>query len=149
MGKFKLKTLVAAGLLATLPYASLVDAAGLGGLRVLSQLGQPFAAEIDLVNVTKEELGSLKAALASPAAYQAANLNFNPSLNALRLSIERRPNGTHYIRATSFRPVSEPFLDLLIELSWAGGKVVREYSALLDPPGMEPPAAAITAPAVA
>lgn len=149
MREFKLKKWVAAGLMASMPYASIVDAAGLGRLNVLSQLGQPFSAEIDLVNVSKEELATLKASLASPAAYQAANLQFNPALNALRLSIERRPNGSSYIKATSFRPVSEPFLDLVIDLIWAGGKVSREYSALLDPPGMESPAAAVTAPAVA
>ncbi|HTE14434.1 MAG TPA: fimbrial protein FimV, partial [Burkholderiales bacterium] len=146
MRKFKLKKWVAAGLMVSLPYAGMVDAAGLGRLNVLSQLGQPFAAEIDLVNVSKEELATLKASLASPAAYQAANLQFNPALNALRMSIERRANGTPFIKATSFRPVAEPFLDLLIEVSWQGGKIVREYSALLDPPGMETPAAAVTAP---
>ena len=146
MRKFKLNKWVTAGLMVAMPYAGMVDAAGLGRLNVLSQLGQPFAAEIDLVNVTKEELATLKATLASPSAYEAANLQFNPALNALRMSVERRPNGTSYIRATSFRPVAEPFLDLLVELSWAGGKIVREYSALLDPPGMETPAAAVTPP---
>ncbi len=149
MRKFKLKKWVAAGLMVSLPHAGMVDAAGLGRLNVLSQLGQPFVGEIDLVNVTKEELATLKANLASPAAYQAANLQFNPALNALRLSVERRQNGNPFIRATSQRPVTEPFLDLLVELSWQGGKIVREYSALLDPPGMEPPAAAVTAPVTA
>ncbi|HTD89300.1 MAG TPA: FimV/HubP family polar landmark protein, partial [Burkholderiales bacterium] len=148
MREFKLKKWVAAGLILSLPYAAAVDAAGLGRLNVLSQLGQPFAAEIDLVNVSKDELATLQASLASPAAYQAANLQFNPALNALRLSVERRANGTPYIKATSFRPVAEPFLDLLIELAWQGGKIVREYSALLDPPGMETPAPAVTAPTV-
>ncbi len=148
MREFKLKKWVAAGLMVSMPYAGIVDAAGLGRLNVLSQLGQPFSAEIELVNVSKEELATLKASLASPAAYQSANLQFNPSLNALRLSIERRPNGSPYIKATSFRPVAEPFLDLLIEVVWQGGKIVREYSALLDPPGMESPAPAVTAPAV-
>lgn len=149
MGEFKLKKWVAAGLIVAMPYASVSYAAGLGRLNVLSQLGQPFSAEIDLVNVSKEELATLKANLASPAAYQSANLTFDPALNALRLSVERRPNGTSYIKLTSFRAVAEPFLDLLIELSWAGGRIVREYSALLDPPGMEAPAPAVTSPAVA
>ncbi len=146
MREFKLKKWIAAGLVIAMPYSGIADAAGLGRLNVLSQLGQPFAAEIELVNVSKEELATLKASLAPPSAYQAANLTFNPSLNALRLSVERRPNGTPYIKATSFRPVAEPFLDLLIELTWQGGKIVREYSALLDPPGMESPAPAVTAP---
>jgi pilus assembly protein FimV len=145
VGEFKLNKWVAAGLMLSMPFAGVVNAAGLGRMNVLSQLGQPFAAEIDLVNVSKEELASLRANLASPAAYQASNLQFNPALNALRMSVERRANGTPYIRATSFRPVSEPYLDLLIELSWQGGKIVREYSALLDPPGMQTPAPAVTA----
>ena len=146
MRNFKLRKWVAAGLMASIPLAGVVDAAGLGRLNVLSQLGQPFSAEIDLVNVTREELATLKANLAPPSAYQAANLSFNPSLNAMRLSIERRPNGQPFIKASSFRPVAEPFLDLLIELTWQGGKVVREYSALLDPPGIETPAPAVAAP---
>lgn len=149
MRKFKLNKWVAAGLMVSLPHAGMVDAAGLGRLNVLSQLGHPFVGEIDLVNVSKEEYATLKASLASPSAYQAANLQFNPALNALRLSVERRANGTVYIKATSLRPVTEPYLDLLVELSWQGGKIVREYSALLDPPGMETPAAAQTPPAAA
>jgi pilus assembly protein FimV len=146
--KFKLKKWVAAGLVISMPYASFVDAAGLGGMNVLSQLGQPFAAEIDLVNVSKEELATLTVRLAAPEAYRSANLQFNPALNSLRLTVERRPDGRPFVRATSSRPVSEPFIDLLVELSWQGGKIVREYSALLDPPGMDTPAAAVTAPVI-
>lgn len=149
MREFKLKKWVAAGLLVSMPYASIVDAAGLGRLNVLSQLGQPFSAEIDLINVSKAELATLKANLASPSAYQAANLQYNSSLNALRLTIERRSDGTSFIKAASFRPVAEPFLDLLIEVVWQGGKLVREYSALLDPPGLDAPVPAVTAPVVA
>ncbi len=148
MREFKLNKWVAAGLMLSMPYAGVADAAGLGRMNVMSQLGQPFAAEIDLVNVSKEELATLKANLAPPAAYQASNLQFNPALNALRLSVERRANGNPYIKATSFRPVSEPYLDLLIELSWQGGKIVREYSALLDPPGLQLAPSAVTAPVV-
>ncbi|MEQ1774258.1 MAG: FimV/HubP family polar landmark protein [Burkholderiales bacterium] len=149
MRKFKLKKWVAAGLIVSMPYAAIVDAAGLGGMNVLSQLGQPFSAEIDLVNVSKEELATLTARLASPDAYRNANLQYNPVLNGMRLAVERRPDGRPFIRATSARPVAEPFLDMLVELTWNGGRIVREYSALLDPPGMEAPvAAAVTAPVV-
>ena len=148
MREFKLKKWVAACLIVSMPYAGFVDAAGLGGMNVLSQLGQPFAAEIDLVNVSKEELSTLNVRLAAPEAYRSANLQFNPALNSLRLVIERRPDGRPFIRATSARPVAEPFLDLLVELSWQGGRIVREYSALLDPPGMEVPPPAVTAPVV-
>lgn len=149
MREFKLKKWVAAGLIVAMPYAGIIDAAGLGSMSVLSQLGQPFSAEIDLVNVSTEELATLTARLATPEAYRAANLQFNPALNGMRLAIERRPDGKPFIRATSARPVAEPFLDILIELSWQGSKIVREYSALLDPPGMDIPTPAVTAPVVA
>ena len=57
MREFKLKKWVAAGLMVSMPYAGIVDAAGLGRLNVLSQLGQPFSAEIDLVKKACAELG--------------------------------------------------------------------------------------------
>jgi pilus assembly protein FimV len=146
--EFKLKKWVAAGLIVSMPYAGVADAAGLGGMNVLSQLGQPFSAEIELVNVTKEELATLGVRLASPEAYRNANLQYNPALNGLRLTIDRRTDGRPFIRAISSRPVAEPFLDLLVEVAWQSGRIVREYTALLDPPGLETPAAAVTAPVV-
>ncbi len=149
MREFKLKKWVAAGLIVSMPYVGIVDAAGLGRMNVLSQLGQPFLAEIELVNVSKEELATLTARLAAPDAYRVANLQYNPVLNGMRLVVERGPDGRPFIRATSTRPVAEPFLDMLVELAWQGGKIVREYSALLDPPGMDTPAPAVTAPVVA
>ncbi len=122
-----------AALLLLMPWAA--DAAGLGRLTVLSALGQPFNAEIDLVSVSQEEYSSLTAQLASADAYRQANLQYVSVTAGLRLSVERRTNGQPYVRITSTRPVNEPFLDLLIELNWASGRLVREYTALLDPPG--------------
>jgi pilus assembly protein FimV len=113
-------------------------AAGLGRLNVLSALGQPLVAEVELLSVTREELGSLTARLASPETYRQANLQFNAALTGARVVIERRPNGQHFIKITSSRPVNEPFIDLLVELSWAAGRLSREYTALLDPPGVGP-----------
>ena len=146
---FKLKKWLAATVLAAFFHAGMVDAAGLGRLNVLSRLGQPFAAEIELINVTRVELATLNVSLAPVAAYQAANLLFDPALNALRLSVERYDNGTPYIRATSARRVTEPYLDLLIVLTWQDGKVQRTYAALLDLPGVAEPARAAPAPAAA
>ena len=134
-------------MLAALFPAGMVDAAGLGRLNVLSRLGQPFAAEIELINVGRSELATLNASLAPVATYQAQNLQFDPALNALRLSVERYDNGTPYIRATSARRVSEPYLDLLIVLTWQEGKVQRAYAALLDLPGVAE--TAVAAPALA
>ncbi|MDH5535298.1 MAG: hypothetical protein OEZ08_06990, partial [Betaproteobacteria bacterium] len=121
-----------AALLVLMPWAA--DAAGLGRLTVLSALGQPFNAEIDLVSVSQAEYSSLTAQLASADAYRAANLQYVSATSGLRLSVERRPNGQAFVRITSTRPVNEPFLDLLVELNWASGRLMREYTALLDPP---------------
>ena len=147
--EFKLERWVAVTLLASLFHAGVVHAAGLGRLNVLSRLGQPFVAEIELINVARDELATLTVSLAPLSAYQAANLPFDPALLALRLSVERRANGTPYIRATSARRATEPYLDLLIEITSRDGKLQRGYSALLDLPDVVEPAAAAPAPVAA
>lgn len=126
------KALAVALLLLTPLFA---HAAGLGRLNVQSSLGQPLSAEIELVAVRGDEASTLVVRLASPDDYQRANLQYNAGMTGLKLSIEKRSNGQSYIKVTGSRPVNEPFVDLLIELSWSGGKLVREYTALLDPPG--------------
>jgi pilus assembly protein FimV len=126
-----LKTLTAAVASAVL-VASSAQAAGLGKLTVLSALGQPLRAEIELTSVGDDEGSGLTAKLASPEAFKVANIEFNPALLSLRFSVEQR-NGRQYIRITSTQPLNEPFVDMLLELSWNNGKLVREYTFLLDP----------------
>lgn len=110
------------------------EAAGLGRLQVLSGLGQPLRAEIELTSVSREEAGTLAARLASPDAYNRAKIDYSPALSGLRFAIEQRPNGSEVLRITSAAPINEPFLDLLIELNGGSGRLVREYTFLLDPP---------------
>ena len=112
-----------------------VHAAGLGRLTVQSSLGQPLSAEIELIALRGDEASNLVVRLGSPEAYQQANLQYNSGLNGLKLSIERRANGQSYIKITGNRPIGEPFIDLLIELVGGGSRLLREYTALLDPPG--------------
>jgi len=116
--------------------------AGLGNLTVLSSIGQPLVGEIELVSVRKEEVATLAARLATPDAYKNANIAFNPALVGARVSVQKRPSGQLYVRVTSTRPVDEPFIELLVELSWNTGRLVREYTALVDPPGFAPVPAA-------
>jgi len=125
--------LVAAGLIAV---PLMANAAGLGKLSVTSALGQPLAAEIELFAADKAELDSLSASLASDQAFRDAHVDFAPVLSSLRFSVEQRPNGKAVLKVTSSRPVNDPFVDMLVELSWASGRLVREYTMLLDPPGM-------------
>jgi pilus assembly protein FimV len=108
-------------------------AAGLGRLSVLSPLGQPLLAEIEIVSVQAGEEEGLAARLASSDAFEQAGIDVNPVLNTLRITIERRDKRP-YLRLTTTQPVNDPFLDLLVELTWSGGRLVREYTFLLDPP---------------
>ncbi|HEY6772405.1 MAG TPA: FimV/HubP family polar landmark protein [Oxalicibacterium sp.] len=112
-----------------------VYAAGLGKLTVLSSLGQPLRAEIELTSVEPDELGTLVPRLAPADAYREANIDLNPVLLSLRFATEQR-NGTPIIRVTSTQPINEPFVDMLLELGGGKGKLVREYTFLLDPPEM-------------
>lgn len=128
---FALKTLTSAVASAVL-LSSSAYAAGLGKLTVMSSLGQPLRAEIELTAVSNEEVGVLVAKLAPGDAFKLANIEFNPALLALQFTIEQR-NGRQYVKITSSKPLNEPFVDMLLELSWNSGKLVREYTFLLDP----------------
>jgi pilus assembly protein FimV len=125
--------LMATGLIAV---PLLANAAGLGKLSVKSALGQPLAAEIELFAADKAELDSLTASLASDQAFREARVDYSPVLSSLRFAVEKRPNGKAVLKVTSSRPINDPFVDMLVELSWASGRLVREYTMLIDPPGM-------------
>jgi len=130
------KTWLIALAVALLPCVA--GAAGLGRITVLTSIGQPLIAEIELVAVTPQELSSLSARLALPDAYRQANLQYNVALTGARITIEKRPTGQSYLKIATTRSVTEPFIDLLVEITWAAGRLSREYTALLDPPGIPP-----------
>src|SRR5437763_10999815 len=104
----------------------------MGKLTCLSALGQPLRAEIELTAVSPDEAAGLSAKLASPEAFRTANIDFNPALLSLRFNVEQR-GGRQFIRVTSSQPLNEPFVDMLLELSWNNGRLLREYTFLLDP----------------
>ncbi len=126
---------------------SLANAAGMGKLTVLSALGQVLSAEIDLVSLQPGELDSLTARVAAPEAFRDARIEYSPSLRLLRFSVEKRPTGQPYLKVTSVAPINEPFVDVLIEVTWPAGRIQREYPILLDPPGYAQ--SRVTAPSVA
>ena len=138
----KLTAAVASALVLT----SAAHAAGLGKLTVLSALGQPLRAEIELTAVSGDEASGLAARLASPDAFKAANIDFNPALLSLRFNVEQR-GGRQFIRVSSTQPLNEPFVDMLLELSWNNGRLVREYTFLLDPAELRATQSAQVAPA--
>ena len=128
---FGLKTLSAA-VASAIVLLSSAQAAGLGKLTVLSALGQPLRAEIELNSISKEETGALVAKLASQDAFRKANVDFNPALMSLRFSVEQR-GSRQYIKVSSTQAINDPFVDMLLELSANNNRMVREYTFLLDP----------------
>ena len=124
------KVTVLATLLAT---ALGAQAAGLGKLTVYSGIGQPLNAEVALT-ATQAELNSLSARLAPHEAFKDAGIDFMPALSGLRFSVAKMPNGQAVLKLTSDRPLDEPFLHFLVELNWSSGRMMREYTFLLDPP---------------
>src|SRR5450432_2215164 len=131
----RLKLLVTGGALAGLLTLSAPTLAlGLGKLTVNSGLGQPLSAQIELTAAQRDDLDSLRARIADPSVYRDNGAQYVGALARARITVEQGANAT-YLRVTTAAPVNEPFLNLIIELSWATGRVVRDYTFLLDPPG--------------
>ncbi len=125
----------------------LAHAAGLGKLTVTSALGQPLRAEIEIISLQPGEESSLQARLASIDAFRQAAIELSSALIGVQFAIDTR-GGRPVVRVSTPQPVNEPFLDLLVELSWATGRLVREYTFLIDPMEYKGPSpAAAAAPA--
>lgn len=149
---WKLRALISAILLT--PTAAL--GLGLGEIRLSSALNEPLAAEIDLVAATTEELAALDAHLASPEVFARYGLDRPAFLNSLEFSVGRGQDGRSVLLVRSSGAISEPFVSFLIDVNWPRGRLLREYTVLLDPPALlaandspapQPIAAPTTAPA--
>ena len=129
------KPYITCGLLASaLALPTPVFALGLGKLTVQSALGQPLSATIELTSAQKDELDTLRARIADPAVYRDNNVQYPSAMARARIVVEQTANGAPYLRVTTSQAVNDAFLDLLVELNWATGRVVRDYTFLLDPP---------------
>ncbi|HSI24509.1 MAG TPA: FimV/HubP family polar landmark protein [Methylotenera sp.] len=129
----KLKRITVALCMALVPIS--VFAAGLGKLNVMSGLGEPLKADIELLSVTPEELSSITAAIASEEAYTIQGIEKPASHNTIKVDVTKNAAGTPILKLQSSQPISEPFLDMLIQVDWSSGRLLREYTVLLDPPG--------------
>jgi pilus assembly protein FimV len=135
-------------LLLVLPSAAF--ALGLGDIRLLSPLNAPLDAEIELVDATPEELQSLKAQIASRETFARYGLEWPVFLSSVQVRTNRTADGHEVISLKSTDSITEPFITLLVEVNWARGRLVREYTMLLDPPVYTPgQSPAASAPVVA
>jgi pilus assembly protein FimV len=131
-------SLLASAIALALPGSAL--ALGLGKLTLNSSLGQPLSAEIELTSTTKDEISSVAAKIADASLYRQNNLTYPGVLTRARVTLDRNAAGQPILRITTPGPVNEPYLDLLVDVSWAAGRTVRDYTFLLDPPGVGAPA---------
>lgn len=129
----KLKRITVALCMVLVPIS--VFAAGLGKLNVMSGLGEPLKADIELLSVTPEELNSITAAIASAETYTTQGIEKPASHNTIKVDVTKNAAGTPILKLQSSQPISEPFLDMLIQVDWSSGRLLREYTVLLDPPG--------------
>jgi pilus assembly protein FimV len=126
----KVLALTAVALLAP----GLAHALGLGPLETRSALNEPFNARIELVGATAQDFDTLTVELADAAQFQRAGIPLTEVLLNLDIEVIQPPSGADYVSITTREPVREPFLNFLLEINWANGRIIREYTVLLDPP---------------
>jgi pilus assembly protein FimV len=121
---------------ALLLFSGAAMALGLGEIRVKSQPGQPLVAEIPIISNEPGELEQLQVRLASPVTFERVGLARPEGLiNNLSFAVALSDDGRAVVRVTSQEPVQVAALNFLIEVDWGQGRLVREYSALVDTPG--------------
>ena len=145
----KKAALASATALALLSISLDAQAVALGAIAVRSALGEPLRAEVEIPQISSEEASTFQANMASPQAFRAAGVDYSAALAGARVTLQRRPNGQAYLRIVGTRPINEPYVGVVIEANWANGRIVRDYTLLLDPPTREAAPAVVTTPAQA
>ncbi|MGR8947514.1 MAG: FimV/HubP family polar landmark protein [Gammaproteobacteria bacterium] len=122
---------------------------GLGSLQKSSALNEPFSARIEILSATAADFDTLTVKLADTEQFDRAGVIREAVLLGLKFRVVQERRGKDYVQISSNLPIKEPYLNFLLELNWANGRMVREYTVLLDPPLYDPvrkPMAAKTAP---
>lgn len=122
-----------------------VMALGMGDIELKSSLNQPFNAVVKLSSATDAELKELQIKVAPREMFIKAGLGWTRVLSDLKFSVERTSSGKPIIKITSKQLVSEPFLEIMLEVVWSRGRLIRTYTVLVDPPLTMPAQPAITA----
>jgi pilus assembly protein FimV len=142
-GMFRKSAVAAALLLVSVVSDSF--ALGLGEIDMQSALNQPMRAVIDLTSAAGTDLSQVKVSIASAEAHQRAGLTRSRVLGNFRFKVEADDRGQAVIRISSTDTIHEPFLEFMLELSWPNGRLMRQYTVLVDPPLTMPAAPAIPA----
>ncbi len=121
---------IATGLLLVPLYA---HALGFGNIKIKSALNEPLDAEIELLSATDEDVKDLEVKLASREAFLRAGVDRSQQLSQIKFSVSKR-GSNYYVFLKTPQSVREPFLNFLLEMNWQNGRMLREYTVLLDPP---------------
>lgn len=105
---------------------------GLGEARVNSFLGQPLDVQIGLLQPRPEAVDSLSVEIASPEDYARLGIPADALGLGLRVELDRTVDPP-VLQLRSSRPVTDPFVQLLINARWASGRMLREYTLFIDP----------------
>jgi len=111
-----------------------VWAVGLGDLTVRSSLNMPLEAEINILSVDQIAIGEFEVSLALTKEFESAGIPQVSQLGGLTFTPTLRDDGGSIVVITSSEPISEPYLNFLVAIEWSTGRIVREYTALIDPP---------------
>ena len=109
-------------------------ALGLGNIEMKSALNQPLDAQIELLSVNKSDLSNLSVKLGSEEDFQRVGADRAFFLTKIKFKVVPRKNGTAYVQMSTTETVTEPFLDFVVEARWPRGRILREFTVLVDPP---------------
>ncbi len=132
------KLVLAVAAASALMSSNMVQALGVGEINLRSALNQPLDAEIELLQVRDLTSSEIRSVLASADDFGRAGIDRSFFLTDLTFTPMVRPDGKAFIKVTSSRPVKEPYLNFLMEVRWPSGRVLREFTLLLDPPLYQP-----------
>jgi pilus assembly protein FimV len=122
----------------SLLWSSASWALGLGEIHLNSALNEPMNAEIDLIAAVPDELTALRATLAGRDAFTRYGIDRPPFLSTLTFKVGKGKDGRDALLVRSSEAIPEPFVTFLVEVNWARGRLMREYTVLLDPPVYTP-----------
>ncbi|MFA5679402.1 MAG: FimV/HubP family polar landmark protein [Pseudomonas sp.] len=140
------KLVLAVAAASALMSSNMVQALGVGEISLRSALNQPLDAEIELLQIRDLSSTEIRSVLASPDDFGKAGIDRSFFLTDLTFTPVVQPDGKAYIKVTSNRPVKEPYLNFLMEVRWPSGRVLREFTLLLDPPLYDPTPVTFSAP---
>ncbi|PYB72930.1 MULTISPECIES: FimV/HubP family polar landmark protein [Pseudomonas] len=128
----RIRKLVLAIAAASALSSGVANALGLGELTLKSAQNQPLDAEIELLDVRDLSAAEMAPSLASPEEFAKAGVAFPPYLEDLTFTPVINPNGKSVLRVTSSKALPEPVVKFLVQVMWPQGRLLRDYSVLLD-----------------